>query len=250
MSDILTRINAALDAAEAVLDDFTPGRIESALKESGDPVTEADHAVDARLRELLPDRGDGWLSEETADDLQRLDCRRVWVVDPIDGTKEFVQGIPEWCVSIGLVQDGRPVAGGISSPPAGLRVVGEVGTGVTVTGSHGLSRNGVLASRTEVGRGLWDHVKDLEVIPMGSVAYKLARVAAGLNTMTWTLVPKNEWDVVGGAALVLAAGGVVLDTDFETPSFNNADTLMDGFFGGRAGTEDRWRQALDARPSA
>lgn len=246
MSNILERINAALDAAETVLADFTPGRIESVLKASGDPVTEADHAVDARLRELLPDEGDGWLSEETADDHTRLECRRVWVVDPIDGTKEFVQGIPEWCVSIGLVENGQPIAGGISSPSAGIRVVGAVGTGVTVTGANGAMHPGVLASRTEVGRGLWEHVDDVEVIPMGSVAYKLARVAAGLNTMTWTLVPKNEWDVVGGAALILAAGGVVLNTAFETPTFNQPRTLMDGFFGGQAGTEQRWREALDS----
>lgn len=244
MSTILERINAGLDAAEAVLADFTPGRIEASLKDSGDPVTEADHAVDARLRELLPDGDDGWLSEETADDSARLDCRRVWVVDPIDGTKEFVQGIPEWCVSIGLVEDGVPVAGGISSPSAGIRIVGAVGSGVAVVGGDGSHHGGVLASRTEVRRGLWDDVDDLEVIPMGSVAYKLARVAAGLNAMTWTLVPKNEWDVVGGAALVVASGGVVLDTNLQTPVFNQPRPLMDGFFGGRAGTEHHWREAL------
>lgn len=247
MSRTLERISAGLDAAEAVLADFTPGRIEATLKDSGDPVTEADHAIDARLRHLLPEDGDGWLSEETADDISRLGCHRVWVVDPIDGTKEFVKGIPEWCVSIGLVVDGRPVAGGISSPSAGLRVIGEVGGGVTVTGSHHSPRSGVLASRTEVGRGLWDQVNGIEVIPMGSVAYKLARVAAGLNEMTWTLVPKNEWDVAAGAALVLASGGVVLDTALQVPEFNRSHTLMDGFFGGRAGTEHHWRTALASR---
>ncbi len=244
MTDVLTRIQSALDAAEAVLSDFTPGRIEATLKSAGDPVTEADHAIDGTLRDMLPEPGDGWLSEETADSADRLSCERVWVVDPIDGTKEFVQGIPEWCVSIGLVENGRPVAGGISSPAAGLRVVGQVGDGVSVSGANGVQHPGVLASRTEVGRGLWDHVRHLDVVPMGSVAYKLARVAAGLNAMTWTLVPKNEWDVVGGAALVIAAGGVVLDTNFQAPQFNRRNTLMQGFFGGQPGTEKHWREAL------
>lgn len=247
MNDVLSRINAGLDAAEEVLSDFTPGFIESALKRSGDPVTEADEAVDDRLRHLLPQDGDGWLSEETRDDPARLHRERVWVVDPIDGTKEFVMGIPEWCVSIGLVENGRVVAGGITSPAAGLRVLGAVGHGVTVTGVNGDRVGGVLASRSEVGRGEWDHVDHLDVIPMGSVAYKLARVAAGLNEMTWTLSPKNEWDVVGGAAVVLASGGVVLGTDLEVPRFNCPDTLMSGFFGGRPGTEHHWREALAKR---
>ncbi len=106
-SDILARIEAALDAARTVFARFTPGAIETEYKIGHDPVTEADRAVDAVLRQNLLRDGEGWLSEETADDASRLDKQRVWVVDPLDGTREFVKGIPEFCVSIGFVENGK-----------------------------------------------------------------------------------------------------------------------------------------------
>ena len=93
---------------------FTPGEIETEYKIGHDPVTEADRAVDAVLRQELLRDGEGWLSEESADDLSRLDKERVWVVDPLDGTREFVPGMPEFCVSV--ARNGKPVAGGIYNP--------------------------------------------------------------------------------------------------------------------------------------
>ena len=97
---------AALDAARVVFARFTPGAIETEYKIGHDPVTEADRAVDAVLRENLLRDGEGWLSEETADNPSRLDKERVWIVDPLDGTREFVAGLPEFCVSIGFVENG------------------------------------------------------------------------------------------------------------------------------------------------
>ena len=91
-ADILQRIQAALDAARAVFARFTPGAIETEYKIGHDPVTEADRAVDAVLRQNLLREGEGWLSEETADNPSRLDKERVWIVDPLDGTREFVAG--------------------------------------------------------------------------------------------------------------------------------------------------------------
>ena len=114
--EIVERIHAGLEAARAGLQRFTPGAIEAEYKVGHDPVTEADRAVDDILRKPLLRQNEGWLSEETVDDFTRLDKQRVWVVDPLDGTREFVQGIPEFCVSIGFVEDGRPVAGGIYNP--------------------------------------------------------------------------------------------------------------------------------------
>src|SRR5271168_3461937 len=95
-TDILQRIQAALDAARDVFSRFTPGAIETEYKVGHDPVTEADRAVDAVLRQNLLRDGEGWLSEESVDDVARLDKNRVWVVDPLDGTREFVAGIPEF----------------------------------------------------------------------------------------------------------------------------------------------------------
>ena len=109
----LRRIAQGLERARAILSEYTAGSVEHRFKSAGDPVTEADTRVNDALRECLPRDGEGWLSEETADDPARLKCERVWIVDPLDGTREFVEGVPEWCVSIGLVEGGRPVAGGI-----------------------------------------------------------------------------------------------------------------------------------------
>jgi len=131
----VARIEVALERALEVLTEFTSGQIESRRKAGGDPVTEADTAVDNVLRELLPRPGEGWLSEETEDDLARLACSRVWVVDPVDGTREFISGIPEWSVSVGLVEDGRAVAGGIANPATGEIFLGAVGLGVTANGA-------------------------------------------------------------------------------------------------------------------
>lgn len=233
----LQRIEEALTVASDILGEFTPGFIDAARKTGGDPVTEADEKVDAALRELLPDGGEAWLSEETADGGDRLRYERVWIVDPLDGTREFIQGIPEWCVSIALVEDGVAVAGGIVNLVMDQRVVGAVESGVTLNGSatrvrpiERLEGVEVLASRSEVRRGEWDHYREgpIEVRPMGSVAYKMALVAAGLADATWTLTPKNEWDVAAGTALVTAAGGVVTYPDGSPPTFNNPDPLLPG----------------------
>jgi myo-inositol-1(or 4)-monophosphatase len=98
----MERIRAAIEASRPVFARFTPGAIETEYKVGHDPVTEADRALDAVLRKQLLREGEGWLSEESVDDPVRLQHSRVWVVDPLDGTREFVKGIPEFCVSIGF----------------------------------------------------------------------------------------------------------------------------------------------------
>ena len=235
----LALISRALDEAVKVLSAFTSGAIQEEIKAGGSPVTEADRRVDGVVKQILLKDGEGWLSEETADDKVRLQKSRVWVVDPLDGTREFVDGLPEWCVSIGLVEDGRAVAGGIHNPATGQRVLGSLETGVTLNGQPAKVRPltslkgiSVLASRTEVKKGQWDRFRGsapFTFVAMGSVAYKMSLVAAGLADATWTLVPKNEWDVAAGAALVKAAGGVVHTLDGGEPTFNRPNTLYDGF---------------------
>src|SRR5271166_1165414 len=130
-AETLQRIQSALEASRAVLARFTPGAIETEYKIGHDPVTEADRAVDAVLRKELLRDGEGWLSEESVDDLSRLEKNRVWVVDPLDGTREFVAGIPEFCVSVAMVEDGRPVAGGICNPETNEVFLGSLESGVT-----------------------------------------------------------------------------------------------------------------------
>jgi myo-inositol-1(or 4)-monophosphatase len=254
--ETLERIHAALDAACEVFQRFTPGAIETEYKVGHDPVTEADRAVDEVLRKNLLRDGEGWLSEETVDDFTRLDKQRVWVVDPLDGTREFVQGIPEFCVSIAMVENGIPVAGGICNPATGEVIVGSRDTGVTYNGKpaqpsqrkdlHGAL---VLASRSEVKRGEWKQFESAEfdVRPMGSVAYKLGLVAAGRADLTFTLVPKNEWDVAAGAALVESAGGWVLKLDNSPLRCNQKDPLISGLLAGGPFLREPLLAMLDRR---
>jgi len=240
-SETLHRIHAALDAGREVLNRYTPGAIEAKFKSGDDPVTEADRAVDTVLRQHLLRDGEGWLSEESVDDSSRLDRNRVWVVDPLDGTREFVQGIPEFCISIAMVENGVPVAGGICNPATNELIIGSRDTGVTYNGNPAqasqrkqLNGASVLASRSEVKRGEWKQFEQAEfnVRAMGSVAYKLGLVSAGLADITFTLVPKHEWDVAAGAALVLSAGGFVQTLENTDLVCNQKNPLITGLIAG------------------
>jgi myo-inositol-1(or 4)-monophosphatase len=251
--DDLRRIAEALAAAREVLARLGHRPGEARTKEGGDPVTEADTAIDACLRARLPAPGEGWLSEETVDDRSRLSAGRVWIVDPLDGTKEFVAGIPEWSISIGLVEDGEATAGGVCNPARGTTVLGGLGLGVLVDGgppaplaAARLAETDVLASRTEVGRGEWVRFAQTfpRIVPMGSVAWKLALVAAGRAGATWTLSPKNAWDVAGGTALVRAAGGAVFGLDGRPPRFDHDETRLSGLVACAPGLEAEVRFTL------
>ena len=234
------RIEATLRVAMEFLRRFSATNIETDFKSGGDPVTTADRATNALLREMLVGEEEGWLSEETEDNVRRLTKRRVWVVDPLDGTREFLQGIPEWCVSIGLVEDGVAVAGGVANPSTGEVYLGSVETGLVcnAAGTAPQARTHpemedrevlVLASRSECKKGRWDCYRDqfFQVIPTGSVAGRLARVAAGLADATWTLDARHEWDVAAGVALIRAAGGQVEVARGVEPAFNQRSPRFD-----------------------
>ena len=161
----------------------------------------------------------------------------MWIVDPLDGTREFVAGIPEFCVSVAMVENGQPIAGGICNPSTDETFVGSPATGVTYNGNPAqpsarrtLQDALVLASRSEVKRGEWEpfSAAPFRIRPMGSVAYKLALVSAGLADATFTLTPKHEWDVAAGAALVLSSGGSVRTLDNAELRCNNRNPLLSG----------------------
>lgn len=248
----LRQIEAALHAAAAVCRNFRYETVPVEQKAGGEPVTAVDRAVNELLSEMLPHGDEGWLSEESAEDLSRLSKHRVWVVDPLDGTKEFLAGLPEWCVSIALVEDGQAVAGGICNPTTDEIFVGSRATGVCCSPS-GLAECScferekpiVLASRSETERGEWDWLKDapFEVRSIGSVAYKLALVSAGRADATWTLVPKSEWDIAAGVVLVEASGGTVRGLKGQPVAFNQAETRWKGLVAFSA-TVQGWRTQL------
>jgi len=187
------------------------------------------------------------------DDPSRLACERVWIVDPLDGTLEFVRGVPEWCVSVGLIEDGRPVAGGIFIPPTGDMLVGSVEGGVQLNGvpcrttdASALDGAVVLASRSESARGEWEGYRDESFVvrPTGSVAYKIAQVAAGKADATWTRTPKHEWDVAAGVALVIGGGGRCYVPDGSEPRFNRRDPLFEGLLAAPAVLAEEIRRFL------
>ena len=204
------------------------------FKSDGSPLTaadtEADRLLKDKLLEFCPEAG--WLSEETVDDRTRLGKDAVWVVDPLDGTKEFVRGVPEFAISVGLVRNQEVVAGGVVNPIKGEGGVTTASSETEFWGfppADGPARpdRGITASvsRTEVEDGSITSYLGLfdRTIPVGSVAYKLLRVAAGVDDLTFSVQPKSEWDVCGGIALIQAVGMVYRRTDGDPVRFNQPD---------------------------
>lgn len=211
-----------------------------AVREKGrdHPVTVADLEADREIRAILSTEfpEDAWLSEETADSRERLTRRRVWIVDPLDGTKEFIRHIPEFCVCVALVEDGNPCVA-VSYDPVGDRMyAARRGGGTTLNGKRAevstvteLKMARVLASRSEDSRGEWEAYKPhCRVELTGSVAFKLARVASGDGDATFSLTPKNEWDICAGTLLVQEAGGTMTDRYGKPLHFNQPDPLRPG----------------------
>lgn len=234
----MTVAQEAARAAGKVILRWYDGDYSVREKSSDSPVTEADTEANRCIHEhvmgAFPD--DGWLSEETRDSPSRLDKNRVWIIDPLDGTKEFIQHIPEFCVCIGLVEDGAPILGVTYNPVRDEMFAAEHGSGTTLNGEKvtvsdqaNLADASVLASRSEVKRGEWKPFEaEMRVDLTGSVAYKLALIAAGRADATFSLTPKNEWDVCSGAALIMEAGGRFTTRSTELRRFNQADTLLPG----------------------
>jgi myo-inositol-1(or 4)-monophosphatase len=229
---------AARAAGEILRGYWRRGGYKIGSKGHDNPVTAADLEADRAIKKLLrdPSPGYGWLSEETVDNDDRLECRRVWIVDPLDGTKEFINGIPEFAVAIALVEDGVPVLGVTYNPIKREMYWAARGVGchlntqrVRVTRKRTLKRATVLASRSETARGEWQGFGGmLKVRPTGSVAYKLAMVAAGKADATFTRSPKSEWDIASGAALVIEAGGTITDIKGREIRFNQRNVKLEG----------------------
>ncbi len=207
------------------------------IKSNHDVVTQADLTVNTILKSRLIGRfpNDGWLSEETADDFKRLQHARVWIVDPIDGTREFIKDIPEYAISVALVEQGVPVVAGVFNPATNelFYAIKNQGSWQGEKKLHCLSSSSnetlvLLASRSEFDRGEWDRFQSQQVRPMGSIAYKLALVAAGRAHATFSLGPKNEWDVAAGVLLVMEAGGIVSDQCRKQMIFNQKKTKVNG----------------------
>lgn len=235
---MLNDVIAITQAAGETVMGFYRSSFDVQDKSPDNPVTDADFASDTllkeRLRALLPEAG--WLSEETADDAERLGRDLMWCVDPIDGTKEFIMGIPEFSISVALVEDGLPILAVILNPATGELYTAERGQGMRFNGtttraSTRLTLEGasIDASRSERKRGEFAPFEDeMTIRTMGSVAYKLARVAAGQCDATWSRGPKHEWDICAGVLLVQEAGGVAVDLSNRPCTFNKSFPKVNG----------------------
>jgi len=237
-ADLELAIGAARAAGRVVMAAFRTGA-EVRYKNPEQPVTDADLAADRILHQmLLGERPDyGWLSEETKDSPARLSKRRLWVVDPIDGTNSFVKGRAEFAICVGLVEDGKPVVGVVFNPASdelyhasldGGAFVNGVPVHVSATDETAGART-LFASRWEMGRGELDHFAEpWRVRPLGSTAYKMAKVADGTADVFVSSGPKNEWDVAAAAVIVAEAGGRVTGPAGEEFRYNQPSPAWRG----------------------
>lgn len=209
------------------------GDLEHWHKAPGDPVSEADHAIDAFLRERLcaarPDYG--WLSEETEDDPVRLERVRVWVVDPIDGTRAYIEGRAEFTVAAALVADGRPVAAAVYNPAteeffearrgAGARLNGEPIAAGEETAFEGAR---LLAGRRMFERLGWTPPHDLHFGSVNSIAYRMCLVASGQYDGCVSLAAKSDWDIAAAELVLSEAGGRATDSHGQDFRYNERST--------------------------
>jgi myo-inositol-1(or 4)-monophosphatase len=203
-------------------------------KGQSSPVSEVDVAVNDLLRErlaaLAPDYG--WLSEETADDPARHDARRVWVVDPIDGTRAFIAGSPEWTVVAAVVEEGRPIAGAIFAPAlaalftagrdAGARRNGE---SIAVTPGDAIDGARMVGPKRQIER-LSPVTSRMEALPLiRSLALRFVRVAEGTIDLTFASDNAHDWDLAAADLLVHEAGGALTTLAGRSLLYNGTEPV-------------------------
>jgi len=224
--------NAAREAGAIALPYFRAGEQTAArlwYKGQSSPVTEADIALDNFLKDhlsrLLPEAG--WLSEETADDPSRLDRDYVWIVDPIDGTRAFASGHPDWAISIALVRQGKPVLGVLHAPIHDRLYEARIGAGAWCNGER-LETSATrppVKTRVAGPKPLMDRLErgfgPLERLPkVPSLALRLARVAEGVIDVGLVSSNAQDWDIAAADLILHEAGGCLTDFEGMRPAYN------------------------------
>ena len=199
-------------------------------KSPNNPVSEADLASNDLLRERLaktrPDYG--WLSEETADDPARLTRRRVWVVDPIDGTRDFLRKRSGWAVSAALVEDGQPILAALYAPERQQMFTAEAGSGATLNGEpihvsdcSSVKNCRIPADVSTLGARYWPEAWEAQAVekPNG-LSLRIAKVANGEADAFFEGRPMGEWDIAAAALILTEAGGTITDREGQPLRFN------------------------------
>ena len=208
------------------------GELRSWTKGSDSPVSEADIAVDVLMRERLERPGVGWLSEESLDDRSRLAAKRVYIVDPIDGTRSYIAGNTDWSMVAALVEDGRPIAAGVFAPAEDDLFLAAAGGGATrndapiaVSAGAGLEGASIAGPKRVLER--------LEALRSGmqpepqihSLALRMTRVAEGKVDAAFASVNAHDWDLAAADLLVHEAGGALTTLAGEKLVYNLHDPV-------------------------
>jgi myo-inositol-1(or 4)-monophosphatase len=221
------------EAGAIAVSTFRGEQLKSWTKSGDSPVTEADIAVDLFLRErltrLMPDCG--WLSEETEDDRARLGGSRLWIADPIDGTRAYVNGRTDWAVSVALVESGRPVAAAVFAPMEDGLYLAIAGEGATLDGSPIKASIGAAFESARVA-GPKPMIGELEKFAPGiiaepkvhSLALRLTRTAAGRLDVAFASKNSHDWDLAAADLIVHEAGGALSTLEGGTVVYNGAET--------------------------
>ncbi|MHA1114874.1 MAG: 3'(2'),5'-bisphosphate nucleotidase CysQ [Candidatus Heimdallarchaeaceae archaeon] len=250
----LQMILSVMNEAYQLFHDQINKGLQTKYKAVDDPVTILDLLIDEFLKRklltLFPDYG--WLSEETKDDIKRLEKKQVFIVDPIDGTRELILGLPEYAISVALVEDNYPTIGVVLNPATGEIYHAIKGFGAFLNGKqittrpHSENKPIIIVSRSDEKKGKFEFLKNkAEIMPVGSSAYKLSRLAKGDADAALTFHPMHEWDIAAGLLIAEEAGAIVTSVDGKSFTFNRSiNTKIDSFLAVTKEKEKEIKQLL------
>lgn len=235
LEDDLTLLkDAVLDASKIALKHF--GNSPDAQKKAdGTEVSEADLEVNDHLFSTLtgarPDYG--WLSEESPKTTDRFQKERVWIVDPIDGTRGFLQNKTDWTIAAGLLENGKPVVGVVFAPARDEFFAAALGTPATLNGAQikvqdasKIEGTRILAGKSLLKSPHWETPwPNIDLMWSNSMAYRICLVAKGAAHATISVNAKSDWDLAGAHTILASAGGIMTADSGATPVYNKKNVL-------------------------
>lgn len=259
MTDLGLLIAAAQQSGEIAKEYFQKSPGVTHKPDGAGPVTVADLAVNAMLeaflRQARPDYG--WLSEETEDNTARLSTKRQFVIDPIDGTRAFIDGSKDWAHSIAVVEDGQVIAGAVYLPMRDLMFAATLGGGATCNDAPIAVTDPLIEEATLLGAKVNlepQYWKNGRVPPVkrafrSSLAYRLCLVAQGQFDGMMTFRPSWEWDIAAGALIAAEAGGIATDQNNTGLRFNNPHPQVPGVLVAGPDLHARLAACLEPQPA-